>query len=183
MRPRRGSSFFLRVRFRTSLSFLGHRRRLRFAPKGLYSLERDFTLLTPLEVSHSTLTTLLDRLKRFMRISEASLLSCFLRHRVLLASVILPSASFYVSTCLFGALTIFAHSRSPHAFCFLLHRDSLASNILPSIYLYVYYLTYFLQTSQEVRSAWASAFLHTKNESGVKSCLLPVVTDRIFFTH
>ena len=68
--------------------------------------------------------------------------------------------------------------------CFLLyaHRDSLASNILPSIYLYVYYLTYFLRTSQGVRSAWASAFLRTKNESSVKSCLLPMVADRTFFT-
>lgn len=33
------------------------------------------------------------------------MLSCFLRHLVLLASDILPSASLYVSTCLVGALT------------------------------------------------------------------------------
>ena len=42
-------------------------------------------------------------LVRFLRISEASILSCFFRHRILLASVILPSASLFVSACLFGA--------------------------------------------------------------------------------
>ena len=40
-------------------------------------------------------------------VSEASTLSRFLRRHVSLASVILPSASLYVSTCLFGALTVF----------------------------------------------------------------------------
>ena len=37
------------------------------------------------------------------------MLSCFLRHRVSFASDILPSASLYVSTCLFGALTEETH--------------------------------------------------------------------------
>lgn len=45
----------------------------------------------------------------------ASMLSCFLRYHVSFASNILPSASFYVSTCLFGAFTIQEPSTTPNA--------------------------------------------------------------------
>ena len=67
--------------------------------------------LTPVEVCQSALAARLDQPELFLWTCafpahfRSLHILLFLRHRVSFASVILPSASLYVSTCLFGALT------------------------------------------------------------------------------